>query len=471
MLAASEGATAAGELGCLTEDCLVYIFRDLTLRDAASAGHVCKAWHAIFFTNEELWRGLCRAARAWWPAGALDIASGHGEESSARRLLATRSREEKRGEDLLIKVGGIGTVTAQQDLLSGSQYMRYHTQQHALGQLTTGKQLLSLRYFARCMTRRVVHRGASKRWRSLLATSTATEGQVSRLALGALLVERFSKHGAAAMAGNTAAVGEEADDADAAVHSRLQELAAMAAAHAEIAEGDHPTRLQLVRSACYVLFKGGHGSGSEDGPLIRGDEDDYYNPKNSFLSDVLYSGKGIPITMCTMLAAVCSQLSVTLQPVSFPMTFHLMLEPDETRGPPSAVFIDAFAGGQLRSRAEMITWLRERGYAGPIEDQWFTPCEPAEVWARMFRNLLGQSPSPNAARLMMAQLLLVSAPGQQPHLLQVLLRSVLESRSSTDLAIWLELAEDILSPGGLGPDIVWRSAGPSLRHACDQSEC
>ena len=134
-----------------------------------------------------------------------------------------------------------------------------------------------------------------------------------------MAVERFAKHGAVALVENTAATFREHADADEAyVRGRVEGLAAQAAAGA----GSDPTRLQLVRSACHALFVDAAGA------CIRGNEEDYYNPSNSFLSAVLRRSLGIPITMCTLLAAVCSRLGVTLRPVSFPMTFHLLLEPD-----------------------------------------------------------------------------------------------------------------------------------------------
>ena len=145
-------------------------------------------------------------ARAWWPERALDVVSSPNEESSLRKVLASRVREEKRCEALLVAVGGTGTVAAQQELLAAGMYTYRHVQCLALGRAAGGDQPLTLGYFARCVSRRMVQRDAARRWRALLATSADLECdgevQASRLALGALLVERFAKHGAAAMDGN-----------------------------------------------------------------------------------------------------------------------------------------------------------------------------------------------------------------------------------------------------------------------------
>ena len=63
--------------------------------------------------------------------------------------------------------------------------------------------------------------------------------------------------------------------------------------------------------------------------------------------------KGIPITLCTLLAAVCARLGVTLGAVSFPMTFHLVLPASTELGPPNPLYIDAFGGRVIKSSDEM----------------------------------------------------------------------------------------------------------------------
>jgi len=99
--------------------------------------------------------------------------------------------------------------------------------------------------------------------------------------------------------------------------------------------------------------------------------------------------KGIPITLCTLLAAVCARLGVTLGAVSFPMTFHLVLPASTELGPPNPLYIDAFGGGVIKSSDEMVAWLRGHNFHDAVRPQWFAPCPSSEVWARMLRNLVG----------------------------------------------------------------------------------
>src|SRR5579872_3411441 len=54
---------------------------------------------------------------------------------------------------------------------------------------------------------------------------------------------------------------------------------------------------------------------------FRGNAADYYDPKNSFLKDVLDNRRGIPITLAIVLVEICRRVGVDAQGVSFPGHF------------------------------------------------------------------------------------------------------------------------------------------------------
>jgi regulator of sirC expression with transglutaminase-like and TPR domain len=54
---------------------------------------------------------------------------------------------------------------------------------------------------------------------------------------------------------------------------------------------------------------------------FRGNADDYYDPKNSFLNEVLERRVGIPITLALVVTEVCKRARVEAQGVSFPGHF------------------------------------------------------------------------------------------------------------------------------------------------------
>lgn len=53
----------------------------------------------------------------------------------------------------------------------------------------------------------------------------------------------------------------------------------------------------------------------------RGNQDDYYDPRNSFLNDVMDRKLGIPITLCILYLEVARRLAFPLTGVSFPGHF------------------------------------------------------------------------------------------------------------------------------------------------------
>ena len=58
-----------------------------------------------------------------------------------------------------------------------------------------------------------------------------------------------------------------------------------------------------------------------------GDEDDYYNPKNNFLNDVLEKKSGLPITLSILYVEVAKHLGLELKIVGFPS--HIVVKYDE----------------------------------------------------------------------------------------------------------------------------------------------
>lgn len=82
---------------------------------------------------------------------------------------------------------------------------------------------------------------------------------------------------------------------------------------------------------------------------FKGDREGYYDPRNSFLEDVLSRRTGIPISLAVVYVEVARRLSLPITGVSFPGHFLARLWDDES--PAETVWIDAF-GGQVLDNAE-----------------------------------------------------------------------------------------------------------------------
>ncbi len=86
---------------------------------------------------------------------------------------------------------------------------------------------------------------------------------------------------------------------------------------------------------------------------FRGNSDDYYDPRNSCLNDVLERRMGIPITLSVLLMETCARLGLPVEGVGFPG--HFLVRVAGSAGP---VILDPFLGGRALGRDEMLRRLR-----------------------------------------------------------------------------------------------------------------
>jgi len=122
---------------------------------------------------------------------------------------------------------------------------------------------------------------------------------------------------------------------------------------------------------------------------FRGNTDDYYDPRNSFLADVLDRKVGIPITLSVLYIEVARRLGLGAAGVGFPG--HFLVRIDGTGDPPSnPLILDPFAGGAALDRAGLAALLAHA--SGPdarLEDVSLTPTSKRAILVRMLNNLAG----------------------------------------------------------------------------------
>jgi regulator of sirC expression with transglutaminase-like and TPR domain len=129
---------------------------------------------------------------------------------------------------------------------------------------------------------------------------------------------------------------------------------------------------ESVRALCAHLF-GGMG--------FAGNETRYYDPDNSYLTRVIDTRRGIPVTLSVLLLLLARRLRLPLYGVGAPGHF---LAGYREEGQP--VFVDAFRGGRLMSLPEVRRMVVRNGYEWKPE--LVAPCPPREILARMLRNLI-----------------------------------------------------------------------------------
>lgn len=119
-----------------------------------------------------------------------------------------------------------------------------------------------------------------------------------------------------------------------------------------------------------------------------GNADAYYDPRNSYLNEVLERRTGIPITLSIVYLEVGRRLGLQLQGVSFPGHFLVKLRLKE-----GSLVLDPFIGGEPCSETELRARLGQAlpsDHRGKLDlDRYLEPATPREIVARVLRNLKG----------------------------------------------------------------------------------
>jgi regulator of sirC expression with transglutaminase-like and TPR domain len=116
---------------------------------------------------------------------------------------------------------------------------------------------------------------------------------------------------------------------------------------------------------------------------FRGNRDNYFDPKNSFLNEVLARKTGIPITLSVVYVEVAQRIGLPLDGVGFPGHF---LVKHATGG--EEIVIDPFAGGEVRSREDLEGMLRQfYGAKVSWHPDFLKPATKKQILQRMLANL------------------------------------------------------------------------------------
>ncbi len=113
---------------------------------------------------------------------------------------------------------------------------------------------------------------------------------------------------------------------------------------------------------------------------FKGDTDDYYNPKNNFLNEVLEKKSGIPITLSIIYSEVAKHIGLDLRIVGFPS--HVMVKYNEE------VILDPFNGGRLL-KIDDLKEILNRNYDGQVEflPEFLNEINEEKILIRLIRNL------------------------------------------------------------------------------------
>jgi len=122
-----------------------------------------------------------------------------------------------------------------------------------------------------------------------------------------------------------------------------------------------------------------------------GNADHYYDPRNSYLNEVLDRRTGIPITLSVLYLEIGRRIGLALEGVSFPGHFLVRLSL-----PGAMLVLDPFSGGEAQSEADLRARLLRvipEGQAGGVPvtelplDPFLEPAGKRQILARLLRNL------------------------------------------------------------------------------------
>jgi regulator of sirC expression with transglutaminase-like and TPR domain len=118
---------------------------------------------------------------------------------------------------------------------------------------------------------------------------------------------------------------------------------------------------------------------------FRGNDKEYYDPRNSCLNDVLDRRLGIPITLSVLTMETGRRVGVEVEGVGLPGHFIVGARVGGRR-----VFLDPFNGGAVLTpeRAEEVA-ARAVGRPVKLEEAHWAPCSKHQIVVRMLRNLKG----------------------------------------------------------------------------------
>jgi regulator of sirC expression with transglutaminase-like and TPR domain len=103
----------------------------------------------------------------------------------------------------------------------------------------------------------------------------------------------------------------------------------------EFAAADDETKLEALTDHVYDTLG------------FCGNEREYYDPRNSYLNDVIDRRTGIPITLSIVLMALGRRIGLCVEGVGFPGHFIVRV------GGPGGVFVDAFDRGHVLPRGRL----------------------------------------------------------------------------------------------------------------------
>lgn len=172
---------------------------------------------------------------------------------------------------------------------------------------------------------------------------------------------------------------------------------------------------------------------------FRGNRENYYDPRNSYLNEVIDRRTGIPITLTVVYIEVARRIGLPVKGVGMP--FHFIAKHEAESGD---IFIDPFNEGRLLGKAECAEMVAEMSSGAlDLQPEHLESATKKQILTRMLSNLMGIYARNDHRRALGAiERILLINPDSAPHIRDrgLLLASVGDRVSAiAELERYLEL--------------------------------
>ena len=186
---------------------------------------------------------------------------------------------------------------------------------------------------------------------------------------------------------------------------------------------------------------------------FRGNRENYYDPRNSYLNEVIDRRTGIPITLTVVYIDVARRIGFPIKGVGLP--FHFIAKHQSSSGD---LFIDPFHAGRSLSSAGCEEMIREMsGGKLELQSSHLEAVTTSQILTRMLSNLLGiYSASDHRRALSVIDRLLLINPESASHIRDrgLLLAKIGDRKNAiAELERYLELVSEAPDAGTIREQI------------------
>ncbi len=116
---------------------------------------------------------------------------------------------------------------------------------------------------------------------------------------------------------------------------------------------------------------------------VRGNQEDYYDPRNSYLNDVIDRRVGLPITLSVIYMEVGKRLGFPLYGVGLPGHFVVKWHDRDDE-----IFVDPFHAGEILDEGSLINLIEETFHTRvQLLPEWLQAVDARYILTRMLNNL------------------------------------------------------------------------------------